>query len=453
MKQIIEDTFYSVQNSFVSVIVQILQFVILFILLGNIILYILHDLEGTNIQNEKNGYVYHKLYQHSFNSSLINIVDEPFIIEKMEKTLGELRESKEFLFTSLSTENIIYMYKEDIEEHFSGSSYSEFLGESYWVEGENEGNDTLIDGKKPDGNTVKGLKMCKLDANGLNHYKITVDIGRSLNEEDFVYNLNTNDVNILMGAAYKPYYKIGDKIELLSSAGIMNSTVVGFLKESTNIENDTTFEHLDGDKTTLDYSIILPCFNFSGDINSIEKKMFVSLEYVSNLCGTIVFSDSLPKKERIDRIRGVNDYFLRYGIFTVITLDSTNGLIYFQGEEKITLIMLQLLIICLLVFEITTLYMSISQRIEKNSYLISVQMINGKFLREVKICYLIEIILIIGTGVVLAYLHDETWKYQSLSFQLWFWLGVLFLIGISAILVFKKIDSINIDYNLRSKEK
>lgn len=449
MKRIVVDVFYNIQTNIVNFILLIGQFTLLFILCGNLTLYVMHELDNTNILNKKNGYQYYKLYQHSFKSSFIDIWNQPFIIEKMDATLDDLKQKNEFIFTSFSTENSINMFTDDLQKHFNTDLYSNFLISS---KGTNSSSNRIMAENELENKEIQKMPLCKVDSNALNHYKINVDIGRTFEPKDFIFDLRKNEINILLGAAYKQYYNLGEKIELVTAVRTINATIVGFVAKETYIENDTTFEHLGEEKTTIDYSVVMPCFQFIGNVNTSEEKMFVTLEYISNLCGTVIFPDSMAKKEIINQMRGINDFFIRNEVFTVITLISTNGLIYFQGEEKITIVILELFMVLFIIFNIATLYISINQYIEKKSYIIAVEMLNGRTLIQACISYMLEANFAIILAIMTVYLHDISWLFQTGKFHFSLFTLFIFFSCICSIILYIKIKKVDIDYELRRKE-
>lgn len=186
------------------------------------------------------------------------------------------------------------------------------------------------------------MAMCKIDKESIEHYDLALSKGHMFDNQDYIYDIEEGKVSVLLGAEYQNYFEVGDTFCLATPIKIMEASVIGFLVPNTNIENDTTFENIDDTLTTLDYSIIMPCFSKIIGIKSEEDKHFALIEYTSNLCGTLIFDEKMQPQIIKDSVREINDYYLDGGIFTVIPLNGNNGFVYLQGEKKNTIDILQI---------------------------------------------------------------------------------------------------------------
>lgn len=112
MKQAIYDIICYVRRDIYKCMLLIAQYTLFFILVGNIILYIDGLNQNKEMFCEKNGYIYVKLVQNSFNSSFVNLWNIPMINEKMEITMEMLKKDSRFLFSSLACNQEINVFLE-----------------------------------------------------------------------------------------------------------------------------------------------------------------------------------------------------------------------------------------------------------------------------------------------------------------------------------------------------
>ncbi|MCP1111511.1 hypothetical protein [Ohessyouella blattaphilus] len=442
MKQKITDIFENLNHDKSSRILNIIQLVVLFIVLGNIILYVMHDDNNTYIKNEKNGYVYHKLYQHSFKSSLINIENEPCILEKMENTLYNLKNEESFLYTSMAR-GALSIPKSYCEKKFTPEAlgmFQEDLGGQV-VANREENQDEYVN-----------FSMYKVDKEAIDHYQIQVNEGRQFNNNDFVYTIGDKRISVLLGAEYQTIYNLGETIPISLNGKILSAEIVGFLSKGIAIKNDTTFEHVGEKNEYLDRSIIIPCYQIVGDIIKDEDKMFATLEYVTNLCGTLIFSDEVPENDIREQLKKINDIYINNGVFSVVLLNTTNGMIYFQGEKKEIVELIKVLTAIVFVSIIISLYLSSYINLDKQGYKTAVQMLNGRLGSDVKLCYVFEVILIFITAIIIFFALDDMWFYQTIRFYIYFFAFIFLMAIFDIVLIRKRIDLFNVGRYLRREE-
>lgn len=439
MKQALYDIICYFRRDIVKYILLIFQYVLLFILIGNVILYIKGLEKDSELICEKNGHTYIKLVRNSFNSSMLDILNVPMGQEKMQTTLKILKNDSRFLFSSLAYDQEIMIFTKDIQKYFSSDNYDDFLAHSPYP-GYYKKYSSLKPAPQLYGgeDEVISMSMCRVDEESMIHYKLTLSEGSPFVEKDYIFDIQTNQVSIILGSEYQKYFNIGDTLQLATPFHIIQATVKGFLKPSSNIANDSTYENLGDPPVTLDYSIIMPCFKKVIGVTTDEDKAFAILEYMNNLCGTLIFDQTTSQNIIKRTLKEINDYYLEQGIFTVIPLYGNNGLTYLQGEKKVAADILKILLLLLMLYNSLMLHISLNTFIEKQKYIMTIQLLNGKKLKHVIISWFFIIAFVIITSLLFAYSYDKTWIFQEISFHIWITLITILLIYINVFLLYKK---------------
>ncbi len=439
MKQTLYDLICYIRRDIAKYILLIVQYVLFFILIGNVILYMKGLAKDSELIYNKNGHTYIKLVQNSFNSSMVDMLNVPMGQEKMQTTLKLLKNDSRFLFSSLAYDQEILMFTTDIQKYFNSENYDDFLAHSpypgYYKKYPDHKPAPQIYG---DEDEVIGVSMCKMDEESMMHYKLTLCEGASFDEEDYVFDVKSNQVSIILGSEYQKYFNIGDTLQLATPFQIIHATVKGFLKPASIIKNDSTYENLGNPPVTLDYSIIIPCFKKVINVSNDEDKIFAVLEYMNNLCGTLIFDQNTPQNTIKNTLKEINDYYLEQGIFTVIPLYGNNGLTYLQGEKKAAADILKILLLLLMLYNSLMLHISLNTFIEKQKYIMTIQLINGKKIKHVIISWFFIIAFVIITSLFFAYSYDKTWIFQETSFHIWITSITILLICINVFLLAQK---------------
>lgn len=440
MKQAVYDVVCYIRRDIVKYILLIIQYVLFFILIGNFLLYLKGWEEDTPLFSEKNGYAYFKLVKNSFASSMIDIQNTPMSLDKMQTTLERLKDNQQFIFSSLAFDQDIKVFTSEAQYYFKDDDYDDFLAHSAYSGYYKEYPDN-----KPiaqmywNGQETIDMQMCKVDEESMEHYKLALSSGDSFDENDYIYDNTKGTISIILGSEYQKYFQIGDTIRLATPIKIMKATVKGFLRSNSRIENDITYENIGEAPVTLDYSIIVPCFKKIVGIVSDEDRDFATLEYMNNLCGTLIFDKKIKQSVIKENIRGINDYYLNTGIFTVIPLYGNNGLIYLQGEKKEAADILKIIIFLLIVYNGIVFHISLSTFMKKQRDVISIQVLNGKKMKHVLASWFGIIVFVIIISVLLVYVYDRTWKFQEISFHIWILLVTILLIFLNILLFKRKI--------------
>lgn len=440
MKQAVYDVVCYIRRDIVKYILLIIQYVLFFILIGDFILYLKGWEEDTPFFSEKNGYTYFKLVKNSFNSSMIDIQNIPMSLDKMQTTLEQLKEDPQFIYSSLAFDQDIKLFTSDVQYYFKDDDYDDFLARSAY-----SGYYKEYPENKPkvqmywNGHETIDMSMCKVDEESMEHYKLTLSSGHSFDEKDYIYDNTTGTIAIILGSEYQKYFQIGDTIRLATPIKIMKATVKGFLRSNSRIENDMTYENIGEAPVTLDYSIIVPCFKKIIGIVSDEDKEFATLEYMNNLCGTLIFDKKIKQNVIKENIREINDYYLNTGIFTVVPLHGNNGLVFLQGKKKEAADVLKILLFLLVVYNGIVFHISLSAFMEKQRDVISIQVLNGKKMKHVLASWFCIIVFVIITSVLLVYAYDRTWKFQEMSFHICIIQVTILLIFLNMLLFKRKI--------------
>lgn len=402
----------------IAMVIKIFQLIILFMLLGQSIHYFGEISVMPEVCNRKNGFYYYTLYANDAKSSNIN-VNNFFILNDLQKTLLELREQNDYLYITCSLNEYVGIEVNNLKEHFRTDVYNE--NENYLAFSEHPGyyqsypDLKLNNPEMFNGINYTWMSAVKMDKNAFEHYEIKTKDGMRFTEEDFVHDLKSNIIPILLGANYQTYYNVGDNIPLLTDKGALTGIVKGILEKNTFIENDSTYEHIGGHSKTLDYSIILPYFNFEGAIDDNNIKNFVMSEYMNQLVGTMVFSDKLSKSYIDKSVKNINQIYMQNHLFTVRPSTESNGFYFFQSESKENIKLFSVVLVATYIFYLLSHYITICNEVHKKTYIHTIQMMLGITKRKIFLFYAFELGVVYSISIALVILWNREWLYQGIK--------------------------------------
>lgn len=440
MKKRLKAIIYTVRLEVWQSIMLGAQLLIIFVLLGNIFIYFICGeivgKENSNICNEKNGYIYYKLYINSERSSQVDTTEICFL-RNMENTLRQLRTSDDFIYISSSLKDFIGVDRSEIENHFK--IYNSDGTNSTFFNSMNKENRSLIAG-----NEYSWMEAVRFDKMAMEHYKIKAREGRVFNEQDFLCDFKSKKISILLGAAYWPYFQTGDEITIYSNGEEFDAKVIGVLEERTIIKNDETYEHMGEPEISLDYKIIIPYMYLKEGIRSEKERRFIENEYINQLTGSLVFSTGVSLKNINKQLKEINEYYLDNHIFTVRPSLDNNGLVFFQSENHKSMKMLGVETIVLIVFYGCSICINVFNEIDRNYYRHSIEIINGVSLLDIVSGYVIQFLAICSFGIIVSINLNKFWLYQGLDFWLSFLLIFTTLEILCASAIYHKIVKIDL---------
>ena len=422
MKNILKDLFYNFTSSSLLNVVLLLQFAIFFWVFCQVVTYYININTEPWVQNAKNDFQYYKLYQSWVGP---DIGDDPFFIDNTKNALGEIKDQPEFIFMSINIDDGAWLSTKMLKNHFLDNSYDDFLFTSLYPGYFAETGRLKPLAEEIDGEEKIEVKLCRMEMNAVTHYIGQADGGRLFEEKDYHFNLHSEKVPVMMGAAYKPYFQIGDAFDLRITKRL-KATVIGFLPENILYIADNTTEHMGYDAYTLDYHIILPYFDVEGIAMTSEERGFLQQNYYNYLMGTLLLPKDATDSQAMDIQKRVNEIYTRNSLYTVSTMNATRGIFLFQRETRQAVNIIFSLLIIMAGFNVFSLCLSLLNKINKNMQRYAIELMNGQSPHNIAIAFVLEILtIILFAAAIAAYF---IWNLIRLNIQ-FLWL-LLFIAGI-----------------------
>ena len=216
----------------------------------------------------------------------------------------------------------------------------------------------------PDGTPIKSVDVLMISDEFIDEYDIQLSEGRYMSPDSYRYE-SGKSVDTLLGAAYKGYFEIGDRMTL-ESINTIELEVVGF------IEPQSMYPEQSGTIQVLDHIVVLPGFTSFG---AIEKSpiLFESM-FALQLTAPIV----IVEDPTIDVFELVNLMAVQFDIPPLNTIqvqhENINMLKSVTGQQFNLTVTLALIV---LFVDIATLSILIGSKIRSNMKAYSIYMLSG----------------------------------------------------------------------------
>jgi hypothetical protein len=216
----------------------------------------------------------------------------------------------------------------------------------------------------PDGTQIKNLRVLMISDEFIDEYDIQLSEGRYMSPDSYRYE-SGKPVDTLLGAAYKGYFEIGDRMTL-ESINTIELEVVGF------IEPQSMYPEMSGIIQLLDNIVVLPGFTSFG---AVEKSpiLFESM-FALQLTAPIV----IVEDPTIDVFELVNLMAVQFDIPPLNTIqvqhENINMLKSVTGQQFNLTVTLALIV---LLVDIATLSILIGSKIRSNMKAYSIYMLSG----------------------------------------------------------------------------
>lgn len=143
------------------------------------------------------------------------------------------------------------------------------------------------------------VKSLQINKRASDFFNIEVSEGRVFDNNDF--EVNEEYLPIILGDAYKEYYKVGDVLEIKYYLKDFNAKVIGFAKPSSKILLNGKLEEY------LSNYIIIPQVNFLEPKNK-EEYEFQRISYIVRASGYVVVNDNLNEiQNMMNEIRIISE--------------------------------------------------------------------------------------------------------------------------------------------------
>lgn len=442
-------------NSILADCIISVQFAIFFWIFVQLIGYYVDLGNDSWVQTCKGNYSYLTMGLGEGESSfdrMVQLEETPFYHKHAQNALKKVRSQKDFSYMSYTKDWVLRLDMDTIEEHFGKEDYSDFLSGSLYP----GFYDTVQVIPKPEPQELDGVNQlqfsfCSMDYNAVKHYNLRVQEGELFGESDFSVSKEATEFPVILGAAYAPYFSVGDTFSIYGSAAVYTGKVIGILQENTRIITDLTKEE-NAYPTVLDYDIILPFMNFEDFPEEEKLQAFVKENDTRQLLGIAVTEGEMKNSTKLEVQKLINEIYREEGLFTVIACDTTLGVALFQNETRQSVMILTVLIIVVLGFNIFSLCISLINKINSKMRRYSIELMNGCTVNQIFRTYFIEIFLVTVTGFAVAvFLHRYTvlihLKYLYVMGAIW-----ISLLALSSVVVWRKLSTADMEMLMRRKE-
>lgn len=311
---------------------------------------------------------------------------------------------------------------------------------------------------------MDGREVCEFkdqyqfDQKSMEHFGFQVSQGRLLNEEDFIFTWEEQEIPVLIGSRLGEGLSVGDVLDTFILGYQTKFCVVGILEEGTAVLTDQIFsvsdEINDGDiAQTMDNAILSPFLDIRSVPRTKEEESVLDANYLGmRQNGMIVVDADTPRREVTNIDKKLSEIFTKNGLYPVTTIGTTYGVNIFKTESQKTMQILLGTAILMGILSISGICMSVIAKLNQNIHRYGIEIMNGQSIRPIMGAFLIEILLVISVGMAF-----NIWKfYERMQWQrkfLWviLWMAFLSVLIVSAVFV-RKLRKVDIEEIVRSEE-
>ncbi|KHL91307.1 hypothetical protein QW71_35365 [Paenibacillus sp. IHB B 3415] len=237
-------------------------------------------------------------------------------------------------------------------------------------------------------------KAVQMNSHAFEKYAVEVENGVPFEKEDF-HNTDSHTIPVLLGAEYKPKYKIGDVIKANYLMKDFELIVKGFLRSNTMVFNSQFPEMF------LDRYIVMPAQTFQAPSSS-EDFSFLKKHYMQIVNGHIFsMDDEYTIVNKLEEVKYISDFHATE-ILGAQKLPLKYLFATFQISSKwLSVVASAIYVICAI--SISILIIEKMQQQLKN---MMIHLISGATMNQLLTYYLTELVLVVflpGILVVLAY--------------------------------------------------
>ncbi|SFA83080.1 hypothetical protein SAMN05216249_10350 [Acetitomaculum ruminis DSM 5522] len=269
--------------------------------------------------------------------------------KKMTDLLNELWNEKSFQFYTCNNQTLILKgkMKDIFLEGYEDGDFSDAV-------------------KTENGKDISMVKSVQVSSGFFDCNNIQINSGRAFSKEDYLYT-EGKTIPVIMGKAYKDYYKIGDILDANFIMEDMKMEVVGFLEDKSFF-----LSYFENDFVSLERYILIPAWNFS------DKSEFSKMATLTQLNGNIKANQGYEElSEQINNI--VKKYNSKWQM-NIEDPNSDSGTNVVKKYQKMTSQVsnqFNILVILIMIFIVISLVINIFSILEKYKYNFSVELLCG----------------------------------------------------------------------------
>lgn len=379
--------------------------------------------------------IYHTYFQNKY---MLYTKDEYQLVDLEESTSSFIRNYekvdriKQFYNEMINSEN--YDYLEGIIQPVS---IEEFKGDTIFYD------EYAIENRKS--TSEKRVKQVLLNDKIIEHTSLVdrIETGRIFNETDYI-KTEKNSIPVILGANYKEYYSIGEKLKARQMLGIkVEYEIIGFLKVDSSIVVRNHY-------ISLDSYIITPAYKVENNPKNMEELMYQGFFYLQKVNGTVKLKNGYSLVEFIQHLEKIR---MKYNLFQIeilnVSMLATN-LVKLMVYENIKMFIL--LSLGMLFFTIITMIFAFIMMLNADIYRYRVYLVCGYSMSIIKKEIWILLLKLLGIPTLLSWIISSTCL-SDYSLLLFCFQSVLFTIlyGVSFFVIQKYFKRMTVEKILKGE--
>lgn len=353
----------------------------------------------------------------------------------------ELRASPDYPVMSF-TEGPVWMKDEEMDRFLGGRSNDDFLYED--PDGERvESMPVQDDGQTYLASQFKGAQM---DLYAFRFFGLRVQEGEGFHEKNLMLEHASDPVPIIVGSNYKGIMKPGDALDVEFSCNMYHCRVVGILEEGAEMPFSVS------GKFPLDSCIVFPygvrVADPSGTVEELEKYAQLALTGLDN--GITLVPDG-KLRQRVELIKNAAQ---QYHLPPIQVFGSSMGMDLLAKESATTIMILFVLTVTLACFALYGLFVTFYDKIQSNSRIYGIYLMNGCSLGMILTPLLLEVAVILIpaflTGAFVFNVGSAKYRAETILFVARLVVGGVFVIGMGAVTFFLR--GVDTEHLVRQKD-
>ncbi len=290
---------------------------------------------------------------------------------------------------SVDTQGSLALREEDVKRLFGGKDFLPFSADT---------ETATVDFGDGDYCLKREMKGAEVDLGAYRYFNLRVQEGEGFTEENLVIERAKDPIPILLGSDYKEIIEIGTPIDVNYWCEFYHCKVIGILEKDSSLPPDGNMTY--GESVTLNDKIVFP---YGGKL--LEKPQ--SLDEIHNyaiasyvgLQNAYVRTDGVHIRELVETYRQLGKQF---GYPPVQIVGTSMGVDLFRKESASSVRVLLVLTVVLLCFSFYGLFVTFYDKIQSNSKVYGIYLMNGCSLSMILVPCLLEIAVILFPAVLLG---------------------------------------------------
>lgn len=344
------------------------------------------------------------------------------------------------------TQQSMFAVWDELEPLFEKSEYRRFLTKEHL-----SSFPSSLQGKEV---FLVDLKCVNLDYNAYRMFGLQTVEGEGITEKNTLLNTLKDDIPVVLGNEYKGILKVGDRFRLSLVDYVYPCKVAGILEKGAMCPEDGNTK---AGKVDLDTYIIFPYGirfkSYEGIVSDIDKYAFWDVMTLTNGANVLI-------KDRKD-MSGLMDGYLtiadKYNLPPISVYGTSLGINLLKNESKESIRIMLLLTIALICFTIYSLLIMIYEKIQANSKVYGIYLMNGSSVLMIAMSYVLEIIIVIFPSVITSrYIFGKN-KFGAVIENSFSFMGVIYcsislILLIAVVFVFHMVRSIDTEYLIKQED-